>query len=241
MGCKSTELNRVKKIVPITFGKSYICFLAQDSGKAGVSRKNLFFSSFILILTYSQLNPLQTAYECLKTGGVLLLPADTGWCLACDARNDAAVQRIQHLKNRSTTTPLTVAVPVVGWLSEHTTQVPDIAWDIIEFAERPLTTVFSNGKNVSPSLLAVDGSIAIRVIRQPSFLTQLLTRFNRTIVLTTVMTAEQKVIQKQTDIPEAIRSQVDYTGEATDTKTAYQAATILRIEVNGEIKFIRKT
>lgn len=186
------------------------------------------------------MNSLQPAYECLKKGEVLLLPADTGWCLACDARHEEAVKRVLLLKNRPAPTPLTVAVPLSGWLTEHTAKMPDIAWDIVEFAEKPLTTVFSNGKNVASQVLAADGSIAIRVVRGPSFLHQLLTRFNRTIVLTSATASGQKMASKLTDVPEGIRTQVEYTTEEPETRTTSQAATILRIEVNGEIKFIRK-
>ena len=46
--------------------------------------------------------------ECIRSGGVVLFPADTVYGLACDAENAAAVQRLYALKGRRPDKPAAV-------------------------------------------------------------------------------------------------------------------------------------
>jgi L-threonylcarbamoyladenylate synthase len=96
---------------------------------------------------------------------VLLYPSDTIWGLGCDVRNEQAIDKILALKNRPSAKGLIVLISKIEQLSEYVEQVPDLAWDLVEFAEDPLTIVYPKGKNVSPSLLGPDGSIAIRLVK----------------------------------------------------------------------------
>ena len=41
--------------------------------------------------------------------------------------------------------------------------VPEVAWDLIELADKPLTIIYSGARNLAPNLLAEDGSVGIRV------------------------------------------------------------------------------
>ena len=184
---------------------------------------------------------LQKAYETLKNGGVLLAPTDTVWSIICDARNEAAVKRVQALKNRTTAKPLVVMISQIGWLSEYMKKVPDLAWDLAEFAERPLTIVYSNGKNVAPNVLAPDQSIAVRLIKDNDFLVKLIGKFNRAVVSTSANRSGQFIPRTLDDVDPEIVHGVDYVVPLDQSaKNDYQLANILRLEVNGEIKFIRK-
>jgi L-threonylcarbamoyladenylate synthase len=184
---------------------------------------------------------LQKAYETLKNGGVILSPTDTVWSILCDARNDAAVQRVQTLKKRETAKPLVAMIAQIGWLTEYMAKVPDLAWDLAEFAERPLTIVYSNGKNVSSGVLAADQSIAIRLVKDNDFLVKLIGKFNRTAVATSANRSGQFIPRTLEDIDPEIVKGVDYVVPMEQSaKNDYQLANILRLEVNGEIKFIRK-
>ncbi|MDJ1500406.1 L-threonylcarbamoyladenylate synthase [Xanthocytophaga agilis] len=184
---------------------------------------------------------IQRAYEILKTGGVVLSPTDTVWSILCDARNDAAVKRVHELKKRETPKPLVAMISQIGWLPEYMNKVPDIAWDLVEFSERPLTVVYSNGKNVSSDVLASDRSIAIRLVKDNDFLVKLIGKFNRAIVSTSANRPNQFIPRTLDDVDPEIVKGVDYVVPMDQsTKNDYQLANILRLEVNGEIKFIRK-
>ena len=53
-------------------------------------------------------------------------------------------------------------------LETYVEDVPEVAWSLIEVADKPLTLIYSKGKNLAPNLLGEDGSIGIR-ISQTSF------------------------------------------------------------------------
>lgn len=44
--------------------------------------------------------------------------------------------------------------------------VPDVAWDLIEVADKPLTIIYFGARNLAPNLLAEDGSVGIRVTNE---------------------------------------------------------------------------
>jgi L-threonylcarbamoyladenylate synthase len=87
------------------------------------------------------------------------------------------------LKNRPTNKGLILLISKIEQLSEYVEQVPDIAWDLVEFAEDPLTVIYPKGKNVSPLLLGPDGSIAIRLVKD-EFCKGLVYRYQRGVVST---------------------------------------------------------
>ena len=158
---------------------------------------------------------IRTAADVLRKGGVVLSPTDTVWSLLCDARNEEAVQRIHQLRNRETTKPLVVAVAEIGWMSELTGKVPEIAW-------------------------AADGSVAVRLVKD-DFAKRLIGRLNRAVVMTSAERPHQFRPRTLEDVNPEIRNGVDYVVpiEQND-RNHYRPADILRIEANGEIKFIRK-
>ncbi|MBI2625626.1 threonylcarbamoyl-AMP synthase, partial [Candidatus Parcubacteria bacterium] len=54
------------------------------------------------------------AAECLRRGGVVVVPADTGYCLVADAANEEAVRRVFKIKGRPFTKPVPVFVASIA-------------------------------------------------------------------------------------------------------------------------------
>ena len=44
--------------------------------------------------------------------------------------------------------------------------IPDVAYDLIEFSERPLTLIVDRARNLAPTLMADDGSVGLRVTKE---------------------------------------------------------------------------
>lgn len=61
--------------------------------------------------------------------------------------------------------------------------VPDVAWDLIEVADKPLTIIYSGARNLAPNLLAEDGSVGIRVTNE-DFSRRLCQQFRKAVVST---------------------------------------------------------
>ncbi len=208
-------------------------------GRAGCAGF-LFIHSLILSFTHSRVShPYHDALVCLRSGGVLLYPTDTIWGLGCDARNEAAVRRLFELKQREEGKALVVLIADVGQLSEYVVRVPDVAWDWVEFSENPLTIVYPKGKNVAPNVLAPDGSLAIRLLKD-EFCRGLVYRFQRALVSTSANASGQSAPQRFEDISEEIKRGVDYILHPPSPLKPAPPSTIVRLGVDGEVEFLRK-
>lgn len=110
---------------------------------------------------------IQRAVEVIRSGGIILYPTDTIWGIGCDATNKEAVSRIFDIKRRDDSKALITLIPQDSWLERYVTDVPEVAWELIDVAVDPLTIVYDKGRNVAENLLAPDGSIGIRITGDP--------------------------------------------------------------------------
>jgi L-threonylcarbamoyladenylate synthase len=184
-------------------------------------------------------NTIHEAIQTLKSGGVLLYPSDTIWGLGCDVRNEQAIDKILALKNRPSTKGLIVLISKIEQLSEYLEQVPDLAWDLVEFAEDPLTIVYPKGKNVSPSLLGPDGSIAIRLVKD-EFCKGLIYRYQRAIVSTSANLSGEPSPINFAGIAPSIVSGVDgILKNPAGDGPAKKTSKIVQLGLHGDYKLIR--
>ena len=184
-------------------------------------------------------NMYHEAIQTLKSGGVLLYPSDTIWGLGCDVRNEQAIEKILELKNRPASKGLIVLIAKIEQLSEYVEQVPDLAWDLVEFAEDPLTIIYPKGKNVSPSLLGPDGSIAIRLVKD-EFCKGLIYRYQRAIVSTSANLSGETSPLNFAGIAPSIVTGVDgILKNPMGEGTAKKASKIVQLGLYGDYKLIR--
>jgi L-threonylcarbamoyladenylate synthase len=184
-------------------------------------------------------NTYHEAIQTLKSGGVLLYPSDTIWGLGCDVRNEQAIDKILALKNRPSTKGLIVLISKIEQLSEYVEQVPDLAWDLVEFAEDPLTIIYPKGKNVSPSLLGTDGSIAIRLVKD-EFCKGLIYRYQRAIVSTSAnLSGEPSPLNFAGIVPSIVSGVDGILKNPAGDGPAKKASKIVQLGLYGDYKLIR--
>ena len=82
---------------------------------------------------------IQAAVDTLRCGGLILYPTDTIWGIGCDATNEEAVKRIFALKQRADSKALICLVDNANRLPRYIRNIPDVAWDMMEYAEKPYT------------------------------------------------------------------------------------------------------
>ena len=104
---------------------------------------------------------IKKAIEVLKSGGIILYPTDTIWGIGCDATNEEAVKRIYDLKQRDDSKSMLVLLDNPAKLQTYVQDVPEIAWDMIDLTDKPLTIIYDGAKNLAANLIAPDGSIGI--------------------------------------------------------------------------------
>jgi L-threonylcarbamoyladenylate synthase len=175
----------------------------------------------------------------LKEGGIILHKTDTVWGLAADARNEKAVAKIREIKHRPDHKSFIVLISSINQLSLYVQQVPDIAWDLVEFAEKPLTIVYKGAKNLPQEVIAQDGSIAIRLVKEgPCH--DLIHKFERGIISTSANISGQPTPSVFTAISEEIKNAVDYIEPCQGPDLENSPSTIMSLEVDGTFTFIRK-
>lgn len=173
-----------------------------------------------------------------KKGGTILYPTDTIWGIGCDATNELAVKRVFEIKNRPSSKAMVILVAEPSQL-EFYASVPEVAWDLVEFAENPLTIVYPNAKGVCKSLISEDGTIAIRVVKD-EFCKMLINSLRKPLVSTSANISGEAAPAYFDEISEEIKSKVDYTVPLRQHETKKsKPSRIIKLGMNGSIEIIR--
>ncbi len=183
---------------------------------------------------------IQRTLEYLKQGKIILYPTDTIWGVGCDATNHKAVDRIYRLKQRAESKSMIVLLDDAAKLGTYVGHVPDIAYDLVRSVDKPLTVIYNNARGLAKNVMAADGSIAIRVVRD-NFCTALIKSFGKPIVSTSANVSGSVDPVTFAQIPEVIKNGVDYIVDHNrDRIVKARASRIIKIEDNGEFTVIRR-
>lgn len=182
---------------------------------------------------------IRQAIEVMNKGGVILYPTDTIWGIGCDATNEAAVRRVFEIKKRADAKALITLVDSEAKLEFYVNDIPEVAWDLIEVTERPLTIIFDHARNLAPNLLAEDGSAGIRITKE-EFSKNLCMRMKRAIVSTSANISGEPSPKCFADISPEILQAVDYVCTSRRNETHNPpASNIIKLGSGGEVKVIR--
>lgn len=181
-----------------------------------------------------------TALKVIQEGGIILYPTDTVWGIGCDATNTEAIKKIYKLKQRDEAKSMIILLDTENKLETYIKEVNPLAYDLIEYAENPLTLVMPGAKNVSPAMIAADGSIGIRISKHP-FCQQLVQRLRKPLVSTSANISGKPSPQYFSQIEAEIINGVDYVVKIDQNhKEIKTPSTIMRLESDGKFEFIRK-
>ena len=185
------------------------------------------------------LEDLSQTVATLKRGGLILYPTDTIWGIGCDATNADAVSRIFALKQRDDAKALLSIVSSDGMLAQVVRTIPDIAYDMMDTATKPLTIIYPNAVGLAPNLLAEDGSAGIRVVGDP-FCKKMCERLGGPIVSTSANISGEPSPAAFADITDEVRNGVDYVVRyRQEEQTKHIASNIIKLGLRGEVKVIR--
>lgn len=183
---------------------------------------------------------IKEAVRVMRAGGIILYPTDTIWGLGCDATNEEAVKKIYALKQRPDSKSMLVLTDHEAKLDRIVDEVPEVAYNLIEVAEKPLTIIYSGAKNLAPNLIAQDGSVGIRITKE-AFSKALCEAFRMPIVSTSANISGQPSAQNFSEISEEIKQGVDYIVKyrQNDLSKA-KPSSIIKLEKGGVITIIRE-
>ena len=182
---------------------------------------------------------IKNAVEVMRKGGVILYPTDTIWGIGCDATNAEAVARVYEIKKRDDSKALICLVDSDARLQRYVQRVPNVAWDVMELADKPLTVVLDHAVNLAPNLVAEDGSIAMRITKE-AFSKELCYRFQKPIVSTSANVSGEEAPQNFQDISEEMLASVDYVcWSRRNEHKPHHPSKIIKIGEDGEVQIIR--
>ena len=183
---------------------------------------------------------IRKACEVMQKGGVILYPTDTIWGIGCDATNAEAVKRVYEIKKRSDSKAMLVLVDNAVKVDFYVDEAPEVAFDLIELTNKPLTIIYDGAKNLAPNLIAEDGSVGIRVTSE-EFSNQLCYRFRKAIVSTSANVSGEPSPATFGEISDEIKQAVDYIVQSRQQENkASQSSSIIKLGKGGQVKVIRE-
>lgn len=183
---------------------------------------------------------VEKAVEVLRKGGLILYPTDTVWGIGCDATNSEAVDKIYKLKRSHDKKGMLVLVDSIDRAARYVGKAPEVAWQLFELADKPLTLILPDASGVAENLIPEEGTLGIR-IPQHEFCHALLRRFGRALVSTSANISGEPTPTNFDEIGDEIKNGVDFAVERSYEKGATgKASSIIMLGKDGEIKIIRE-
>ncbi|WP_417360889.1 L-threonylcarbamoyladenylate synthase [Galbibacter sp.] len=184
-------------------------------------------------------NEIQQTIDILIKGGLILYPTDTVWGIGCDATNEAAVKKVFELKRRQDNKALICLVSDLRMLQRYVYEIPEAAYDVIEFSTKPTTIIYDQPINLAKNLVAEDNTVGIRVASD-EFCQKLIRKFKRPLVSTSANISGSPTPKSFREIGSEILKGVDYVVNLQLEKTNSQPSSIIKIGNDAVVKIIRK-
>jgi L-threonylcarbamoyladenylate synthase len=180
----------------------------------------------------------KTATTALKEGGKVLLPLDTGWFLAITPQSEKAAKDISFISKKDPLSRVILLTDNVNRLIYYFEEIPDLAYDLMEMSEKPLTIIMNKARRI-PDILLKDNQLAIRYY-QDSFFSALCTRLRQPLLI--IPAGNNGLMAESPDqISETIKTSADYIAlYRQDERLDIREPGVLQLGSNGEIKIIKE-
>ncbi len=183
---------------------------------------------------------IHKAVEVLKSGGIILYPTDTIWGIGCDATNATAVKKVYQIKKRNEAKSLIALVDSEVRLERTVEEVPFVAWDLIEFSNKPLTIIYDNPIGIAANAVNKDNSLGIRIVKD-KFCKEIIRMLNKPIISTSANISGEKQANIFSEIGDEIKNSVDHiVNLRQDELNLNQSSMIIKLDASGLINIIRK-
>lgn len=196
---------------------------------------------------------IQAALRVLREGGIIVYPTDTVWGLGCDATNAEAVARLYALKEREDSKSMLVLLDSPAKLNYYVADVPETAWQLLEATSndemsaalndgmvKPLTIIYPGARNMAANLIAEDGSIGIRITREP-FSKALCEQLRHPLVSTSANISGHPTARFYHEIEQAVLDRADYVCRfRREDDVPCEPSSIIKVNADGTFVIIRK-
>jgi len=199
--------------------------------------------------TYTPVKPpdIKRIARYLSDGKILILPTATIYGISCKYDDRAAIKRIYDIKKRNTDIPFIILISSIDDLKIFTAKINKTAENIINRfwnIDNPqsLTLVFDKKKSLNNFFTGDMDTVAVRMA-ELKFLRDIINICGPIISTSATVSGEKTFPKKVSEIPSAIRKQVDLIVECTSSLPGGES-TIISVEKDipvlireGKIKF----
>ena len=183
---------------------------------------------------------VMNALRVLRAGGVILYPTDTVWGLGCDATNALAVRKVFDIKQRDDSRSLIILVNSVSMLERYVVDPPEVALQMAEWSQKPLTLVYDRGRSLAEGVASADGSVGVRICSDP-FCDELITAFRKPIVSTSANISGTDAPALFDEISQEVINAADYVCLYKQyDRSRSSASSVIKVSANGAVKILRE-
>lgn len=182
---------------------------------------------------------VQHIVSIIKKGGIVLLPTDTVWGIACDATNEAAAQRVRALKRHPKNEGMVLLVAHQTMLQRHVLHLQPKIKNLLDYHVQPVTVVYDTVSGLPEAVTAANGSAAIRVTAD-AFCQSIITELDAPIVATAAHLNGEPVPPLFSSISAAMLQGVDYVAKyRQQDKTPQEPSVIVQLAGEEDLAFLR--
>lgn len=184
--------------------------------------------------------PIEEAVNCLRSGGTALLPTDSVWSICCDPKNGKALEKIVQFKAASPNIEFVLLVSNERLLYQCVKEVPDIAWDMIDISETPLSLIMESNSYLPKEIHYAEKKVVVRYIKDGT-MQNILHKFNRPLLSVAAYSSNGFLAPTFKEIDPTLKDSMDVVfPQRLASKMSRKAAKLLEIAIDGRVNIVRK-
>lgn len=176
----------------------------------------------------------------LKNEGVILLPTDTVWSLACDAIDVEAVTRLHERKASNDPWHFEILVDSVQMLKASIRHLHPRLETLLLYHNRPLSVVIEK-KDLSPGFFPLNPPfLTFRVVKH-DYCAALIQAFGKPLLTTAAACGDAAIPLSFADIAKPLLSSVDYVVKAAQASSdPGELSVMVKLSPRDELIFLRE-
>ena len=192
------------------------------------------------VVSYKELNKnnINHIIDILNSGGIIIYPTETVWAIGCSSTNRKSVEKIYHIKKRVTSSPLISLLENYSEINKYANSKNFDFSKIIKDELNPPTVIYPDCKSEMLHLSNSKKEIAFR-ITPLTYLKKIISRINSPLASTSANISGEPPPVNFESISQSILNSVDLILNF-EVNLSGKPSSVIKINQNGEIQFIRK-
>ncbi len=184
---------------------------------------------------------LEGAQKTLLSGGLVLIPTDTVWCVACMPNSSIIIDQLIEAKRQNDATNFELVVNSIEMLRNYAGYLHPRLETLLAFHTRPLTIVFDQSPILPSNAVASSGQLAIRIAHD-EFCQALIRVVNEPLLTATANVQGSPYPSNFGSISSEILQKVDYVVKyrQSDKNIDELSVMVKLLEDQEELEFIRE-